>query len=170
VKKIALFVSCLLLGGCLGMPESIQPVQGFDLKRYMGKWYEIARLDHPFERGLDQVTAQYKLLSDGTVSVANRGYSSRDNEWQEATGKAKFVDSENEGYLQVSFFGPFYGSYVIFELDQTDYQYAFISGPDTDYLWLLSRTPEISEDIINKFVTVAEAKGFDTSELIFVKH
>lgn len=152
------------------MPQSVQPVQGFDLNRYMGKWYEIARLDHPFERGLNQVTAQYELLPDGTVSVTNRGYSSHDNEWKEATGKAKFVDSENQGYLKVSFFGPFYGSYVIFELDQTDYQYAFVSGPDTDYLWLLSRTPDISKDIVSKFLTVAEAKGFDTSELIFVKH
>ncbi len=133
----------VLLTGCLGHPTSITPVQDFELARYLGTWYEIARLDHSFERGLDKVTAQYSLREDGGVNVTNRGFATGENRWQEAQGKAYFVNQPQEGYLKVSFFGPFYGSYVIFELDREHYQYAFVAGPDTSYLWLLSRTPEV---------------------------
>ncbi len=123
------------------MPASVEPVQGFDLNRYLGKWYEIARLDHSFEEGLDNVTAVYSLRDDGGVNVVNRGFLSKDDVYQEAEGRAYFVNDSDEGYLKVSFFRPFYASYVIFELDQDGYQYAFVSGPDTSFLWLLSRTP-----------------------------
>ncbi|WP_280518179.1 lipocalin family protein [Psychrosphaera aestuarii] len=151
------------------MPEKVKPVDSFELPKYLGKWYEIARLDHSFERGLSQVTAEYSMLDDGGVSVLNRGFSIEENEWSEATGKAYFVESEDQGYLKVSFFGPFYGSYVVFELDRENYQYAFVSGPDTDYLWLLSRTPTISPELKARFISSAEAKGFDSSKLIFVE-
>ena len=167
MKKL-LFVSLLTLAGCLGMPQTIEPVDDFQLNSYLGKWYEVARLDHSFERGLQNVTAEYSLRSDGGVSVLNRGYSSEDKEWQEAKGKAYFVNNEDEGYLKVSFFGPFYGSYVVFELE--NYQYAFVSGPNTDYLWLLSRTPNVSDEVIVKFETLAKKHGFDVNELIYVKH
>jgi apolipoprotein D and lipocalin family protein len=96
----------------MGMPEPVQPVTGFELKRYLGKWYEIARLDHSFEKGLSQVTAEYRLREDGDVLVFNRGFSESENEWKEAEGKAYFVNSDSEGYFKVSFFGPFYGSYA----------------------------------------------------------
>jgi apolipoprotein D and lipocalin family protein len=168
MKKLWWIVSVLLLGGCLGMPESVSPVSGFKLERYLGTWYEVARLDHSFERGLSRVTAEYRLRSDGGVSVLNRGYSQADQEWKEAEGKAYFVNTDSEGYLKVSFFGPFYGSYVIFELDHDNYQYAFVSGPDTDYLWLLSRTPVVSDKVLEKFTRMAKARGFDTSGLIYV--
>ena len=158
----------LLLTGCLGMPKGVEPVGEFELDRYLGKWYEIARLDHSFERGLEQVTAEYSLRDDGGVNVINRGYSTKKGEWDQAEGKAFFVEDPDTGYLKVSFFGPFYGSYVIFELDQADYQYAFISGPDTSYLWLLSRTPEVSDEVMNDFLEQAEARGFDLEELILV--
>ena len=139
MKKIIPLLSALLfLSACLGMPKSVAPVQNFQLNNYLGKWYEIARLDHRFERGLQQVTAEYQLKQDGSVSVTNRGFDTRRNVWKQSVGKAKFVDQRDEGYLKVSFFGPFYGSYVVFELDQ-NYQFAFVSGPDTSYLWLLSR-------------------------------
>lgn len=169
--RTILFSSALMtLAGCLGIPEGVQPVQGFEVDRYMGKWYEIARLDHSFERGLEQVTAQYSKREDGGVSVVNRGFSPLDGQWQEAQGKAFIVNEPTEAYLKVSFFGPFYGSYVIFELDKEDYRYAFISGPDTSYLWFLSRTPQVDEAMIDRFVERAEALGFDTTKLIFPKH
>lgn len=152
------------------MPEDVTPVQNFELDRYLGKWYEIARLDHSFERGLMQVTAEYALREDGGVKVTNRGFSPQDGEWQEAEGKAFFVDDQAEGYLKVSFFGPFYGSYVIFELDEEHYQYAFISGPDTSYLWFLSRTPAVDELMIERFIKRADSLGFDTRQLIFPTH
>ncbi|MDE1348197.1 lipocalin family protein [Vibrio aestuarianus] len=170
MKKILLMISTLVLSGCLGMPDSVKPVANFELDNYLGKWYEIARLDHSFERGLTQVTAEYNLKSDGGVLVLNRGFSQADNEWQEAEGKASFVNSNSEGYLKVSFFGPFYGSYVVFELDEKDYQYAFISGPNTDYLWLLARTPSVEPEVIEKFIDMSQERGFDTSSIIFVDH
>lgn len=167
MNKRILGITFLLLVGCTGMPDSVAPVQGFDLSRYLGTWYEIARLDHSFERGLEQVTAEYSLRDDGGVRVKNRGFSSEKNEWTEAEGKAYFVGASDEGYLKVSFFGPFYGSYVVFELDD-EYQYAFVSGPDTSYLWFLSRTPTVDSGLLSRFVEQAEELGFDTDELIFV--
>lgn len=163
-------ISALLLGGCLGMPDSVKPVSDFELNNYLGKWYEIARLDHSFERGLSHVTAEYSIKSDGGVLVINRGFSEADNEWQEAEGKAYFVNTNNEGYLKVSFFGPFYGSYVIFELDHENYQYAFVSGPNTDYLWLLSRTASVEPEVIKKFIDMSKELGFKTEDIIYVSH
>ncbi len=157
------------LTGCLGMPKSVKPVSDFELNKYLGTWYEIARLDHSFERGLSQVTAQYSLQKDGGVKVVNRGFSAADNQWQEAQGKAYFVDNTSEGYLKVSFFGPFYGSYVVFELDKVNYQYAFVSGPNLDYLWLLARTPTVSPEVLQKFISMVKTRGFDTSKLIYVQ-
>ena len=167
IRKLSLGIVCVLLAACLGHPQSVTPVQGFELGRYLGTWYEIARLDHSFERGLDQVTAQYALREDGGVSVTNRGFLTVENRWKEAQGKAYFVQEPDEGYLKVSFFGPFYGSYVIFELDKENYQYAFVAGPDTSYLWLLSRTPEIDPALQARFIERAQDLGFDTSKLVF---
>ena len=152
------------------MPDKVAPAREFEINRYLGKWYEIARLDHSFERGLERVTADYALREDGGVSVINRGYSRQAGEWREAQGKAYFVNETDEGYLKVSFFGPFYGSYVIFELDKTDYQYAFVSGPDLSYLWLLARTPVLPQPIIDRFIIQSEALGFEVENLIFVAH
>jgi apolipoprotein D and lipocalin family protein len=149
------------------MPPSVRPVTDFELHRYLGKWFEIARLDHSFERGLNQVTAEYALRDDGGVSVINRGFSEAEQKWKEAKGKAYFAGKESEGYLKVSFFGPFYGSYVVFELDREAYQYAFVSGPNTKYLWLLARTPSVKPEVIEKFVEMSKARGFKTTELIF---
>lgn len=168
MKKYLLIIISLALSGCLGMPESVKPVSDFEINKYLGKWYEIARLDHSFEEGLSQVTAEYTLKDDGGVSVLNRGFLASENEWKEAEGKAYFVNSESEGYLKVSFFGPFYGSYVVFELDSDNYQYAFVSGPNTDYLWLLARTPSVDQELKDMFVQMVKERGFDTKRLIFV--
>jgi apolipoprotein D and lipocalin family protein len=168
VKRTILAAITTLLSGCLGMPESVKPVEDFELDRYLGKWYEVARLDHSFERGMEQVTAEYSMRADGGVRVLNRGYSPEKNKWSEAEGKAFFVGESDQGYLKVSFFGPFYGSYVVFDLDRENYQYAFISGPDTSYLWFLSRTPTVDPELLARFVEQAQSLGFDTDQLIFV--
>lgn len=170
MRATVLIICAALLSGCLGMPESVKPVSGFELNNYLGKWYEVARLDHSFERGLNQVTAEYSLRNDGGVSVVNRGYSEEGNEWKEAEGKAYFVNSPTDGYLKVSFFGPFYGSYVVFELDRENYSYAFVSGPNTDYLWLLSRTPTVEPEVMERFIRMSGERGFDTNQLIYVQH
>lgn len=169
MRAASLIVCAILLSGCLGMPDSVKPVSGFELNSYLGKWYEVARLDHSFERGLSQVTAEYALREDGGVSVLNRGYSETDGEWKAAEGKAWFVNDPTEGYLKVSFFGPFYGSYVVFELDREHYSYAFVSGPNRDYLWLLSRTPTVAPEVMDSFIRMSAERGFDTSRLIDVQ-
>ena len=170
MKNIVLvFLACSILG-CVGKPNGVEPVSGFDLEQYLGRWYEIARLDHSFERGLSKVTAEYSMREDGGVSVLNRGYSVEKDEWTEADGKAYFVEDINTGFLKVSFFGPFYGSYIVFEFDEIGYEYAFVSGPSTKYLWLLSRKPTIDQDLKDRFVQRATELGFKTEELIFVDH
>lgn len=159
-----------LLAGCMGKPENVTPVDKFDATRYVGKWYEIARLDHSFERGLSEVTAQYSARGDGGIKVLNRGYDAAKKEWKDAEGKAFFVEMPDIGYLKVSFFGPFYGSYIVFDLDRENYSHSMISGPDKSYLWILSRTPTMDEATKKRLVDKAQALGFDTSKLIYVEH
>jgi len=156
------------LAGCLGVPDGVEPVKGFEIDRYMGKWYEIARLDHRFERGLSNVTAQYSMRDDGGVRVINRGFKTAKGKWDEAEGKAYFVDDPTVGMLKVSFFGPFYGAYNVIALDKEDYQWSLVAGPDTDYLWILSREPQLDKAIFDKLVALAASLGFDTDELIIV--
>lgn len=167
--RIALVIVCTcLLSGCLGYADNAKPVKNFELNRYLGKWYEVARLDHSFEEGLEKVTATYTMRSDGGIKVLNEGFSTVDNEWSQADGKAFFVEESNIGYLKVSFFGPFYGSYVIFELDK-NYQYAFVTGPDNEYLWLLSRTPTVSDEVLALFKKRATDIGVNLDEIIYVE-
>lgn len=154
---------------CVGLPDHLQPVRPFDAQRYLGRWYEIARLDHSFERGLTKVTATYSLREDGGLKVVNEGYSAQTGTWKRAEGKAYFVKDSGQGYLKVSFFGPFYGSYVVFELDQAHYQYALVAGPDRSYLWLLSRTPTLAPALQEELLAKAKSEGFDTSRLILVE-
>ena len=164
-KIVILFV--LLATGCVSIPDNITPVTSFQIERYLGKWYEIARLDHRFERGLTQISAEYSMRPDGGLKVLNRGYSKEKQEWSEAEGRGYFVQSPNEAYLKVSFFGPFFGSYIVFELDTLNYQYALISGPDKSYFWLFARTPTIDDNLKKKLIAKAAALGFDTTKLIF---
>jgi apolipoprotein D and lipocalin family protein len=166
MKKI-LILFVLLATGCVSIPDNITPVTSFQIERYLGKWYEIARLDHRFERGLTQISAEYSMRQDGGLKVLNRGYSNEKQEWSEAEGRGYFVQSPNEAYLKVSFFGPFFGSYIVFELDTINYQYALISGPDKSYFWLLARTPTIDDNLKKKLIAKAAALGFDTTKLIF---
>jgi apolipoprotein D and lipocalin family protein len=151
------------------MPPGVKPVSQFELPRYLGTWYEIARLDHSFERGMTHVSATYALRDDGGVQVLNKGYDVKNAQWETAEGKAYFVDNPQTGFLKVSFFGPFYGSYIVFELDHEHYQYAVVSGPDHSYLWILSRTPVMSDEVKNKLLDVIKSRGFDVAKLEFVE-
>ena len=159
---------CILLGSCTGMPADINAVQNFELQRYLGQWYEIARLDHSFERGLSHVSAHYTINNDGSVTVTNRGFKTDKNRWDEVQGRALMVEDPTVGHLKVSFFGPFFGSYVIFELDQLHYQYAFVTSYNKEFLWLLARTPTVDEAVIQRFKAVISTYDFDQQGLIWV--
>ena len=163
-------LGCLLLTSCLSVPEGVVPVNNFELDRYLGRWYEVARLDHSFERDLQAVTAEYVARDDGGIKVINSGRNIDSGEIQQAEGRAYFVEDPSIGHLKVSFFGPFFGSYVIFGLDQDNYQYAFIAGNTTDYLWLLSRSPKVSQELLEKFKDSVTSLGFNLEELIMVSH
>ena len=160
----------LLLGACTSVPEGLTVISGFDLERYLGTWYEIARLDHKFERGLSNVTATYSLRDDGGVHVVNQGYNEKAGKWDEAVGKAYFVESPDKGRLKVSFFGPFYGGYNIIEIDQVGYQYSMVAGPNRSYLWILARMSELEPGLVDRLVGKARELGFSTDDLIFVEH
>ena len=164
------WLSVVFLAGCVGAPEHIQPVGEFELNRYLGTWYEIARLDHSFERGLEQVTANYSLRDDGGVKVINKGFNATKSKWKQAEGKAYFVGEPDVGQLKVSFFGPFYGGYNIIDLDKTNYQYSLVCGPNMSYLWILARDPKLDKTIVDKLVAKAKSLGFATDKLIYVKH
>ncbi|WP_226643704.1 lipocalin family protein [Microbulbifer variabilis] len=163
-----LLFSFLWLGACTRVPEGVEPVQNFQLQRYLGHWYEIARLDHSFERGLTLVTADYSLNPDGSVAVVNTGYSQGRDAWQLVEGKAEFVGPKDVGHLKVSFFGPFYSSYIVIALSD-DYQYAMVSGYNKSYLWILSRTPTMPKDVLEQFLQKAKAMGYPVDQLIFPK-
>jgi apolipoprotein D and lipocalin family protein len=168
MKTTTLLCSLFILFGCTSAPKGVTPVAPFELERYLGTWYEIARLDHRFERGLSRVSANYSKRPDGGIDVLNRGYNSATGEWKEATGRAYPLGSPQQGSLKVSFFWPFYAGYHVIELDRQAYSYALVSGPDTDYLWILSRTRTLAQETTRKLVDRAAELGFDTSGLIFV--
>ena len=166
--KNILLIALMTLAGCTGKPDNIKPVENFQADRYLGTWYEMARIDHRFEKGLSQVTAQYSLRDDGGIKVVNRGFSAKNGKWKESVGKAYFVDGKDKGFLKVSFFGPFYGSYIVFELEPKDYRYALVSGPDTSYFWLLSRTPDMDPALRDRLISTVVAKGFKREDIILV--
>jgi apolipoprotein D and lipocalin family protein len=164
-----LFGTILLASGCGTGSSPAPPVGGFEADRYLGRWYEVARLPHRFERGLTDVTADYARNADGTIRVTNRGWSARGNEWKVAEGKAKFTSTPDVGQLKVSFFGPFYGLYTVVELDP-GYRWAMVVGPGTGYFWLLSRTPELDEATIATLIARAGEIGIDTAKIERVTH
>ena len=166
---ILILVTATVLG-CTSVPKGLEPVSGFDGDRYLGKWYEIARLDHSFERNLSNVSAMYTAKENGEIGVLNRGYNEKAGEWKQIEGKARFVGDETIGSLKVSFFGPFYGGYHVIELDKINYGYAMVSGPNLSYLWILSRTTELEEAIYSGLVSRAAELGFDTTQLVRVEH
>jgi len=167
MRILALFM--LLLTGCTGVPKGIEPVSDFELARYLGTWYEIVRLDHRFERNLENVTAEYTLRDDGDVTVHNRGYNVRKQRWASVEGKARFVGAADKAHLKVSFFGPAYASYIVFDLDD-DYRYALVSGASRSWFWILAREPELAPELLESLLARAAAQGFDLDDAILVRH
>lgn len=173
--KIAVSVSLGLLGlfifnSCSTViPKNVEPVKNFDAQKYLGVWYEIARFDYKFEKNLNNVTANYSLKENGTIKVTNKGYDYVEKEWKESIGEAKFQGDESVASLKVSFFKPIWSGYHVIDLDE-NYQYALVSGSSTKYLWILSRTTTIPEEIKIRFVEKAKSLGFPTQNLIWVDH
>lgn len=164
------FLALVLLGllaGCTGIPDGVAPVRGFQAERYLGTWYEIARLDHSFERGLSDVSATYTRRADGGIDVLNKGYDPAKGAWREAEGRAYFIASPDIASLKVSFFGPFYGGYHVMALDP-DYRWAMVAGPSHDYFWILARTPSLPDELVEELVRTARRAGFDLSGLVRV--
>jgi len=169
-RMVSLFAALVLLAGCTGRPDGVEPVSPFDIERYKGVWYEIMRLDHSFERGLTNVTATYDLREDGTVGVLNRGFDREKCRWKEANGTAEFQGEKTVASLSVTFFWPFAGGYHVFALDQRNYGYALVAGPSHDYLWILARRPDLPVDIRKALVAKAREQGFPVDDLILVDH
>lgn len=157
------------LFSCATIPEGAEAVKPFEKEKYLGKWYEIARLDFKFEKDLNNTTAEYSLNDNGTIKVDNKGYNYKKDKWVQAIGKAKFVKNENIAMLKVSFFGPFYSGYNVIALDN-NYKYALVAGKNLDYLWILSRETQIPDNIKSKYLKIAEDIGYNTSDLIWVEH
>ena len=170
-RSLLRMISILLpLVGCTNIPEGLQPVTGFEAQRYLGKWYEIARLDHSFERNLSHVTAQYSRGEGDEILVRNRGFDKEKGKWREIEGVARFIGDKNVGSLKVSFFGPFWGGYHVIALDQEGYRYSMVAGPSRSYLWILSREKQLDEKILGDLIGKAKQWGFEMGELIFVDH
>jgi apolipoprotein D and lipocalin family protein len=163
------FLTSLFLSACSSIPQGATAVSPFEKEKYLGKWYEIARMDFKFEKNLNNTTAEYGVREDGKISVTNRGYNYVTHEWEEAVGKAKFAGAENVAMLKVSFFGPFYAGYNVIALDE-NYTYALVAGKDTSYLWILSREKSIPDTIKSEYLQIAKDLGYKTDELIWVEH
>lgn len=171
VGTLALMGIGLILTSCSSttIPEKAQAVQNFEKEKYLGKWYEIARLDFKYEKGLNNTTAEYSLKDNGMIKVDNKGYDYKKEEWEQSIGKAKFVGDENVAMLKVSFFGPFYAGYNVLAIDK-DYKYALVTGESLDYLWILSREKSIPAEIKEDYLQKAKDIGYKTEDLIWVEH
>ncbi|MEL4179789.1 lipocalin family protein [Roseateles sp. PN1] len=158
-----------VLAGCMSTspPPGVTAVQPFDLERYQGRWFEVARLDHRFERGMTDVSATYSAQTDGSVRVLNRGFDVATGQWREAVGRALFIGEPTTGSLKVSFFGPFYGGYHVAALDP-DYRWALVLGPDFSYCWILSRDKVLAPAQRDAITARAKALGVETADLIWV--
>lgn len=165
MKKLLVIMCLSIFAGCSVQPKVDNSVSGdLQLDKYLGSWYEIARFDHRFERGMQFCKAQYTLRDDGKVAVLNTGI--KDGKPKEAKGKAKLTD--NPRILRVSFFGPFYGDYRIMLLDD-DYQWVLIGGSNAKYLWIMSRTSQLTDDVRETILAEATKRGYDVSKLIWVE-
>lgn len=169
ISLIVVIGIIILFNSCASIPQKAKPVENFEVNRYLGTWYEVARFDFRFEKDLDNTSANYTLDKKGNVIVLNSGYNFVKNKWSKADGLAKFRGDKNIAALKVSFFGPFYSGYNVIALDE-NYQYALIAGKNLDYLWILSRTKELPDEIKTEYLKIAEEIGYDTSRLIWIKH
>jgi len=166
---LIIFTMVFSLFSCSSIPKGISAVTPFEKERYLGKWYEIARFDFKFEKGLNNTSAEYSIRDDGKIKVTNRGYDYEKKTWKEAVGKAKFVGDENVAMLKVSFYGPFYAGYNVIAID-SEYKYALVAGSNLKYLWILSREKTIPEDIKKNYLKKTEKLGFNATNLLWVEH
>lgn len=166
---LILVVFILTLTSCSTIPQNAVAVKPFNKEKYLGKWYEIARLDFKFEKDLNNTTAEYSLREDGKIKVVNKGYNTKKEKWSQAIGKAKFVGVENVAMLKVSFFGPFYSGYNVIAIDD-NYKYALVAGKNKKYLWILSRETTIPENIKQNYLKIAQDIGYNTNDLLWVEH
>lgn len=158
-----------LMFGKLGIPEGLTAVKPFDINRFSGTWYEVARLDHGFEKGLSHVTANYTVGKDGNgIQVLNKAFNAKTNRWESSLARVAFIDQPDEGRLKVSFFGPFYGSYNIIDLDQKDYSYAMVTGPGKQFFWILSRKPTLDNKAMQTLIKKAIDMGFKLEKIVYV--
>lgn len=168
-RSVVTMLAAGLLGCGLSPPLGVHPVAPFSIERYSGTWYEIARLDHRFERGLKNIQASYQLAADGSVRVVNRGVEVEGGAAREAVGRALFLGERTTGSLKVSFFGPFFGGYHVAALDEREYQWALVMGPDRDYFWILSRTARLPAPLKDALVVKARMLGIDPERLIWTE-
>jgi apolipoprotein D and lipocalin family protein len=157
------------LFSCTSIPKGATAVINFHKEKYLGKWYEIARLDFKYERNLNNTTAEYSLNDNGTIGVINKGYNTKKDKWEQATGKAKFVRSDTIAMLKVSFFGPFYSGYNVIAIDD-QYRYALVAGKNLKYLWILSRQTTVPDKIKDQYLKIAENIGYNTKDLLWIWH
>jgi len=170
-KKSLLLLTAVAAGSVIyniwkPVKSDLPVIQDFDLEKYLGKWYEIARMDFFWEKGLKNVTAEYTKNEDGTIRVNNQGVKIKNNKPTQSLGKAKMASEPNEGALHVSFFGPFYSGYNIMHLD-ADYQHALVFGQNLDYMWILSRQKSIPEDVKTMYLDYAQKSGYRIQDLVW---
>ena len=164
-KRILFVALAAAVAGCVSGPKvDNTPIAALDLNRYLGEWYEIARFDHSFERGIERAKANYTLNEDGTIKVVNSGI--KDGKPKTAIGKGKRTDTP--ALLRVSFFGPFYADYRVMMIDE-GYTYALVGSGSADYLWMLSRTRDLPDSTKSELLAEAKRRGYDTDKLIWVK-
>jgi len=165
MKRLILIICAMSLFSNISRAQDLDKstVKTLDLSNYLGSWYELARFDHTFERGMQEVMAFYELRDDGKIDVINSGI--KNGKYKVAYGKAKLTDEP--GVLRVSFFGPFYSDYRVLMLDD-DYEYALVGGKNDKYLWILSRNPELEDEDYDKILTEASRRGYDISRLIWI--
>lgn len=169
MKHILIAICTLfVMGGCRSNSDGAvmdnRTVQTFDVARFMGKWCEIARYDHRFEEGMTRVSATYTLLDDGRIEVLNSGY--KNGKYKEIKGKAKQPNPADPGKLKVSFFFLFYSDYYVLILDP-EYRYVVIGSSSDKYLWIMSRQPDLVEDVIRDLLDQLRERGYDTAKLVY---
>lgn len=171
MKSIGILMLLFIFTGCAAVPHTtkIKTVDNFEIQKYLGTWYEIARLPHRFEKNLQQVTASYSLLENGKIQVLNKGYNTKKQKWSDAKGKAWIPDETKPSELKVSFFWPFAADYRIIYLED-DYSLAIVTSKTFNYFWILSRSPYITDEYYNQLLEKAKIWGFDTERIIKVKH
>ena len=158
----------IFLSGCATKPLNINPIQNFDVNKYMGRWYEIARIDSFLKDGMDYVYSDYHLDKDGTISVLSSGLKAGDSTREYVEGEADLAKGRKTGFLEISFIRPFYSDYIVFKVDG-DYQYSYVGGSDKNHIWLFSKTPTVPEDIREDFLARANSLGYDVTKLVWVQ-